>query len=104
MKRIVVTERLISNDLASLQAALTKMIGAARMACNGQDFGGASTIHVEDEDGWNITGVALVEEILSDKSRVYNAQLLFGELSEPLNKMANATARRIKRGNRKICF
>lgn len=82
MKRVIAQES-FSNNVRDFQAALTKMAGAARIASGAQPFGGSSTVLIEDEDGWNITGVELIEETLSDKSKVYNLRLKFDSFSDP---------------------
>ncbi len=76
MKHVIVSEKVKGNSIADVQAALTKMIGHARMRCNGE-FGGSSTVHVEESSGWNIREIQLVEERLSDGSNVYAARLVF---------------------------
>jgi hypothetical protein len=79
MKQIISTEEVPHSNLQALQGALTRTIANARMANNGVNFGGSSGILIEDEDGWNIKGVALERETLSDGSHVFNARLLFGD-------------------------
>lgn len=81
-ERVVSQEPLPHANLAELQGALTKLNAAARMASVPQLFQGSSTVLVEDEDGWNLTGLALVEERLSDGSKVFKVRLLFASHNE----------------------
>lgn len=75
--KTIVTREIGGADLLSVQTALSKMIEAARLASDPGKFDGASTIHVEDCDGWAPHSVQLVEETLTDGSKVYNVRFLF---------------------------
>ncbi len=80
MERIIHTIEIVGSNVMELQTALTKMIAAARMASNGKDFGGSGSIDVEDQNGQEVASVDLVEEVLSDKSKVYNVRLRFSNV------------------------
>ena len=77
MTRIISTVQIVGSNMMELQAAMTKLGAAARMACNGQNWGGSSTIDVENHDREELASVELIEETLSDKSKVYNLRLRF---------------------------
>ena len=77
MKKQIATIEIVGSNIMELQGALTKMIEAARRASNGVNFGGSSCIDVEDQRGEEVAHVDLIEERLSDKSKVYNVRLRF---------------------------
>ncbi len=81
MSKVVEKIAIKAADVGSVQAALTKLIGSARLAHRGGAFGGSSTILVEDEDGWNLTGVQLVMDRLTDGSTVFKVEFLFDTLA-----------------------
>lgn len=80
MEKVISSIQIVGSNVMELQGALTKMIYNARIACNGQDWGGALTVDVEDESGDELAEVLLIEETLSDKSKVYNVRLRFSNV------------------------
>ena len=62
------------------QSDSSKMIQNARMASNGQNWGGGSCVDVEDNSGDELAEVLLIEETLSDNSKVYNVRLRFSNV------------------------
>jgi hypothetical protein len=82
--KVINTVDIVGSNVMELIGALNKMGYAARMACNGMNkgaaWGGSSTIDVEDQDGREIAHVDLIEETLSDKSKVYNVRLRFSDV------------------------
>ena len=75
-ERVIARLLIGGNDLLTLQTALSKMIESARFASGGK-FDGASVMHVEDACGLRPHSVELIEETLTDGSKVYNVCLLF---------------------------
>ena len=80
MKKTVQSIKIVGSNIQELQAALTKMIGSARMACNAQNWGGSSMVEVENAAGEELAEVLLIEETLTDKSKVYNVALRFSNV------------------------
>lgn len=77
MEKQIATIEIVGSNVMELQGALTEMIGAARMASNGVNFGGSSCIDVENQYGIEVAHVDLIEETLTDQSKVYNVRLRF---------------------------
>jgi hypothetical protein len=80
MKKKVHSIELVGSNLLELQGNITKMIQAARLACNGKNWGGACGIDVEDGEGNELAGIDLIEETLSDQSKVYNVVMRFSNV------------------------
>lgn len=70
----------VGSNVMELHAALTKLVGHARIASSGQLWGGSSSVDVTNEDGEELAEISLWEETLSDKSRVYNVTLRFSNV------------------------
>ncbi len=80
MKKKVHSIELVGSNLLELQGNITKMIQAARLARNGKNWGGACGIDVEDGEGNELAGIDLIEETLSDQSKVYNVVMRFSNV------------------------
>ena len=78
--KLLTSVEIVGCNVMELQAALTKMVGAARVAANGVNFGGSSSIDIENQDGVELAAVDLIEETLSDNSKVYNVRLRFSNV------------------------
>ena len=76
----IATIQIVGSNVMEIQSALTKMIAAARMASNGVNFGGSSCIDVENQDGIEVAHIDLIEETLTDQSKVYNVRLRFSNV------------------------
>ena len=89
MERVIESIKLGYSNVMELQGAITKLIASARMACKGMDKGhawlGGTAIHLQDEDGFSVTHVELIEETLTDGSKVYDVRLFFAvpDFSQP---------------------
>lgn len=79
MEKIIHSIKIVGSNVMELQTALTSMNGHARMASGGL-HGGSSCIEVEDNDGNELAEVHLIEETLSDGSKVYNVRLRFSNI------------------------
>lgn len=77
MTRVIEAITFKGSNVRELQNAITKLTQAARIASNGQDWLGMEAMHVEDEDGFSVTTLELIEETLTDRSRVYNVRMYF---------------------------
>jgi hypothetical protein len=80
MTKVISTVEIVGSNAMELQAAITKLIANARIASNGQNWSGGSAIDIENDAGLELAQVDLIEETLSDSSKVYNIQLRFSNV------------------------
>ena len=81
MKKKIKRIEIVGSNVMEIQRALTNLVGAARIASGGQNWGGSSTVGVEEaKHGEELASVDLIEETLSDGSKVYDIQLRFSNV------------------------
>jgi hypothetical protein len=80
MEKVISKVEIVGSNVMELQAALTKLLGNARIAANGQDWGGGTCVDIEDQNGEELSSLELIEETLSDKSKAYNVRLRFSNV------------------------
>ena len=85
MKRIIETIKFKGSNVRELQFAITRLTQTARVAASDQELHGMETLHLQDEDGFSVTHVELVEETLTDGSKVYDVRMFFAvpDFSQP---------------------
>lgn len=77
MEKILETIKFKGSNVLELQYAITRLTQHARIASNGQAWGGMETMHLADEDGFSVTHLELAENTLTDGSKVYDVRLYF---------------------------
>lgn len=85
MERVIETIKFNGSNVRELQYAITRLTQSARAASNGQNWHGMDCIHLQDEDGFSVTHLELVECKLTDGSNVYNVHMYFAvpDFSQP---------------------
>jgi hypothetical protein len=78
MKKKIHSVEMVGQSLMELQAALIEVYGAAQAASiEKQD---SCIIDIENQDGEELASVDLIEETLTDGSKVYNIELRFSNV------------------------
>lgn len=73
-ERSVAGRKVAGPSLQDLQRALTEINADARM-CGHE--GGSTALHVTSSEGWPVRELRIVEEVLSDRSKIYTVVAMF---------------------------
>lgn len=85
MERVIETIKFNGSNVKELQHAISRLTLTARIASSEQEWNGMETLHLQDEDGFSVTHLELIEEKLTDGSKVYDVRMFFAvpDFSQP---------------------